>query len=139
MSVRKSERNESKMEVQNLACNLVTYTITKAGNEKVVAKRNRWSLGDRLITAALELATEIDTANTMNLDDPDESAERRLHQRKALAQTFRLMTLVNVASSLRDIGDSYFHWTQQVSAVQALLRRWIDSDRKRKTGGIQQK
>lgn len=131
MTVRKSERKESRMEVQLKAVELVAYTLQKAANEKVVPKRDRWALGLRLFDTALDIAAFIDTANSMDINDDDEARERRLSQRKALAATYRLMTLVHTAASLRQIGDAYQHWTTLVMDTQRLLRGWMDSDRRR--------
>lgn len=120
------------MDVQTKAYDLAAYTIEAAGNEKVVAKRNRWSLGNRLVDTALELAGHIDNANSMLLNREDDAAERRMEQRRALAATFRLMTLVNTARRLSHFdGDKHLHWTELVKEEQELLRGWMESDRKR--------
>lgn len=56
------------MDVQTKATDLAAYTIDNALKEKIVPKRDRWALGTRLVDTALEMATRIDTANTLRLD-----------------------------------------------------------------------
>lgn len=120
------------MDVQSKAGELAAYTIGNALKEKIVPKRDRWALGTRLVDTALELATRIDTANTLRLDHPEEAARRLLEQRLALAATFRLMTLVHTARSLTHFDEAvHRHWTELVGEEQGLLRGWMDSDRRR--------
>lgn len=121
------------MEVQTKAIDLASYTIGNALKEKIIPKRDRWALGSRLVDTVLELATRIDTANTMRLDDEDESRQRRMEQRLALAASFRLMTLIHVIRYLTKFDESvHRHWAELVKEEQELLRGWMDSDRRRR-------
>ena len=132
MSVLKNERKPSKMEVQTKAYDLAAYTIKAAGNEKVVAKHNRWAIGKQLADVALLIVRNIDLANSMNLDFPVEAEKRRVFQDTALALTFNLISLIHVARSLSNFDmDKHKHWIGLVLEEQRLLRGWIDSDRKR--------
>ena len=122
------------MEVQTKAIELATYTINNALKDKIIPKRDRWALGSRLVDTALELATHIDTANTLRLDNAEEAKERSLEQRLALSATFRLMTLIHIARQLTHFPeDTHLHWATLVNEVQTMLRAWIDSDRRRKS------
>lgn len=121
------------MDVQTKANDLAAYTIDNALKEKIVPKRDRWALGTRLVDTALEMATRIDTANTLRLDNEEEARQRRIEQRMALTATFRLMTLVHIARRLTHFDESvHKHWTELVNEEQELLRGWMDSDRKRR-------
>ena len=132
MSVRLRERKPSKMEVQTKAYDLAAYTIAAAGNEKVVPKRYRWSIGEKIIDAALEITGHVDIANSMMLTNPDEAKLRHLEQRCAIANTFKLLTMVNTARRLSGFDEQrHMFWVGLVKEEQELLRGWMDSDRKR--------
>lgn len=132
MSVRRSERKPSKMDVQTKAAELAKYTIDNALKESIVPKRDRWALGNRLVDTALEIATRIDSANTLRLDSIEEASQRRLEQRMALSATFRMMTLIHTARAITHFEERiHKHWTELVSEEQELLRGWMDSDRRR--------
>lgn len=136
MSVRRNERKPSLMEVQLKAQELVEYTISSALKERIVPKRDRWALGNRLVDAALELARRIDVANTLRLDNEDEARQRRLEQRMALAATFTLMTLIHTTRDLTRFDEAtHRHWTELVAGTQDRLRGWMESDRRRVPDG----
>ena len=133
MSVPKPERQQTLMEVQLEAIALATYTINEAEKDKIVSKRSRWSLGDRLITAALDIVTNIDMANTMRIDVVEEARERIVCQDKAIANIFQLKTLVRIARS-KKLFESRIeeHWIRTATHVQDLITAWKESDRIRK-------
>lgn len=131
MSVLEKKRRKGKMEVQTKAIELAKYTMKKAGNESVIAKRNRWCIGDRMVNAVLDMCQCIDMANTLSLDNPPERKERLLNQKKALGCTFQLMTLLSIANDYKSIGKGYKSWTKLVATEQKLLNGWIDSDKSR--------
>ena len=133
MSVPKPERQQSMMDVQLAAIALATYTINEAEKDKIVSKRSRWSLGDRLIDAALEIACHIDMANSMRIDIAEEAKERLVRQDLAVACIFRLKTLVRLARS-KKLFESRIeeHWIRTANNVQELIMAWKESDRNRK-------
>lgn len=133
MSVHKAEQYESKMDVQTFAAALVDYTITEANKENVVAKRNHWSIGERLINAALDAAVAIDMANSMRIEIAEEARIRLVQQDLALAAIFRLKILIQVARNISGFAaQKQMHWTRLATNVQKLVTGWKDSDRLRK-------
>lgn len=133
MAIPMEERKHSDMEVQLLALDLAEYTIDQAEKDKIVSKRCRWSIGDRLIDAALDIARNIDLANTMRLDMDAEAQERRMAQDRALACLFQLRTLVHIArrKKLFELRIEE-HWVRMTMRVQELLSAWKESDRARR-------
>ena len=131
MSVPLEKRNPNpRMLVQEKATALVVYTIRAAGNEKICPKHHRWALGERLIDSALAIARSIDLANSLQLDSDYE--ERRANQRKALAETYALLTLIHVAREMTHFPmERHAFWVGEIDALQGLIRAWADSDRKR--------
>lgn len=133
MSVPKPERYNTPMDVQLAAIALATYTIDEAEKDTIVSKRCRWSIGDRLINAALDIAINIDMANSMHLEMPEEARRRIVYQDTAIACIFQLKTLVRIARN-KKLFEARIeeHWIRQAINVQNLLAAWKESDRNRK-------
>lgn len=132
-TVHKAEQKESPMEVQNAALALAEYTFDEAGKETVIAKRNRWSIGERLLDAALDVCVHVETANAMRLEIPDEAADRIIAQDKAIASVCRIKTLVQIARHrLMFPYQKHVYWTRLCTTAIKLLYGWKESDRLRK-------
>ena len=133
MSVPKPEREEHPMDVQLAAIALAKYTMEEAEKETVVSKRSRWSLGDRMIDAALDAAGHLDIANSMKLEIPEEARERLVRQDMANANLFRLKTLIRIARERKLFPSKKEEsWVRMVTDVQRMLGAWKESDRNRK-------
>ena len=140
MALHKAEQHEGPMTIQNAALALATYTMTEANKESVVAKRNHWTVGERLVNAALDIAVHLDMANSMRLDIPSEAEERRRHQDMALAAIYRLNMLVKIARELSNFpSGKHVHWTRLSDDVRAMLYAWKESDRGRRRAAREQK
>ncbi len=132
MSLHKAEQNEGPMTIQTAALALATYTMQEVNKESVVAKRNHWTIGERLVNAALDIVVHLDMANTMRLDSP-EAAARLMHQDMALAAIYRLNTLVKIARDMSRFPEKkHMHWTRLSDDVRNMLVAWKESDRNRK-------
>ena len=80
MSVKKSERNESKLSVILKAESITVYTIEITGNEKYFPKRHRWSLTVRLVDATLDMLQYVVTANSIRVKDAATSFVNRVNE-----------------------------------------------------------
>ncbi|MBR6323882.1 MAG: hypothetical protein IKR62_02790 [Victivallales bacterium] len=133
MTLHKAEQHESPMTIQTAALALATYTLQEVNKESVVAKRNHWTLGERLVNAALDIGVHLDMANIMRLDFPTEAAERLKHQDMALAAIYRLNMLVKIARDMSCFPEKkHMHWTRLSDDVRNMLVAWKESDRSRK-------
>ena len=133
MSLHKAEQNEGPMTIQTAALALATHTMQEANKESVVAKRNHWTLGERLVNAALDIVVHLDMANTMRLEFPAEASARLMHQDMALAAIYRLNTLVKIARDISRFPEKkHMYWTRLSDNVRNMLVAWKESDRSRK-------
>lgn len=132
-TVHKSEQRESPMDVQLAAIALAEYTFNEASKETVIAKRNRWSIGERLLDAALDVCVHIETANAMRLEIQEEASQRVVAQDLAISATCRIKTLVQIARN-RSMFPSrkHSHWTKLCTYTLKLLYGWKENDRLRK-------
>ena len=137
MSVPKSKRGTPKLEVITKANELATHTIHICSNENCFPKRYRWCITAKIVDAAVEISRLINMANSVYVNPESEHWKadlelRRGYQVQALAQTYSLLTMMDIAYRTFGIeGSKMDHWTGLVVSVQNLLRNWKRSDENR--------
>lgn len=133
MSVPKSKRGKSELEVVTKANDLATYTIHICSNEKCFPKRYRWCITAKIVDAAVDISRYIIMANSVFVgSDPAMYKLRKTYQTQALASTYSLLSMMDIAYRTFGIeGDRMESWTGKVIDVQTLLRNWKKSDDQR--------
>ena len=101
MSVPKSKRGTSKLEVITKANELATHTIHICSNESCFPKRYRWCITAKIVDAAVEISRLINMANSVYVNPESEHWKadwelRRGYQVQALAQTYSLLTMMDL-------------------------------------------
>lgn len=138
MSVVKSKRKSNKQPLQVItkANNLTTHTIRICSNENNFPKRYRWCITSKIVDAAVEIARNATIANSINADsDREMYSLRKKYQTVALANTYSLLTLIDIAYNTFSLdGDKVDYWIGLVEEVQNLLRNWKRSDEQRYKG-----
>ena len=138
MSVVKSKRLSKKQPLQVItkANNLTTHTIRICSNENNFPKRYRWCITSKIVDAAVEIARNATIANSINADsDREMYSLRKKYQTVALANTYSLLTLIDIAYNTFSLeGDKVDYWVGLVEEVQNLLRNWKRSDEQRYKG-----
>ena len=138
MSVVKSKRKSNKQPLQVItkANNLTTHTIRICSNENNFPKRYRWCITSKIVDAAVEIARNATIANSINADsDREMYSLRKKYQMVALANTYSLLTLIDIAYNTFSLdGDKVDYWIGLVEEVQNLLRNWKRSDEQRYKG-----
>ena len=136
MSVPLRRRTKSKLAVQTKSKELAMHTVSICGNEKVFPKRDRWAVTNRIVSTALTIMEEVDTANDIYVSTRGDYMLRRKSQTIALSYTARLLGLMELAYMKYGIDSSKIrHWTDLTLEVRALIRKWRASDKDR-YGGI---
>lgn len=129
MSVVKSKRTESKLEVVTKAIELSTYTIHICSNEKNFPKRYRWCLTGKIVDFTIDICNFTNMANSVYVSNYKDFNTRRQYQNKALAASYALLTMMDIAYATFGIDDDRIqHWVGLVINVQNLLRNWRKSD-----------
>ncbi len=132
MTVPEGKRTESKLAVQTKAIELAEHTIHICSNEKVFPKRYRWCLTGKIVDIAIEIANDINTANSIYVSAASDYELRRSYQTNALARTARMLGMMQIAYKMFKIaGNRMVHWTQLVVDLRELLKKWKKSDRQR--------
>lgn len=129
MSVVQSKRGETTLTVVTKARELASYTIHICSNEKTFPKRYRWCLTSKIVDAVIDINKNIITANSIYVNDLSSRLLRKSYQDIAVAETYSLLSLIDIAYCTFSIESSRVkHWTELVVNVQTLLRNWRKSD-----------
>jgi hypothetical protein len=132
MAVPEGKRAKSKLEVQTRAKELALYTVTICSNEKTFPKRDRWVLTNRIVSTAIAIMEEVDTANSIFVTDASDYTLRRQSQTLALAYTAKLLGLVELAYLKYHIDSKRIeHWTRLIVNVRDLIKGWRNTDKSR--------
>lgn len=127
MSVVKSKQTEGKLLVVTKARELAAYTIKICSNEKNFPKRYRWCITAKIV----DVSSNVNAANSIYVNDDNKKDYqlRRQYQTKALAETYALLSMIDIAYSVFSIESKRIeYWTRLVNEVQVLLRNWRKSD-----------
>ena len=133
MSVVKSKRGQGKLLVYTKANELAVYTMQICSNEKHFPKRYRWCITNEIVQCALGINNCIAAANAIYIADDDEDARKmcRSYQTKALAESYALLSMIDIAYRAFGIESARIeYWTRLVKDLQTLLRNWRKSEEK---------
>ena len=136
MSVVESERGETKMAWWKSVTKLNAYTIKAVTNEKVIPKRYRWLIAQRILDSSMEMLTNAIKANSVYVKEEFKQSDyalRRKFQKLAYAETHNMLTLIDVAyKTFSTITDKKFKtWIGLILVTQTDLKNWIENDSKR--------
>lgn len=132
MSVPLSKRGESKLEVLTQAGKLAGHTIKICSNEKNFPKRYRWCITSKIVDTAIEIVKLLNVANSIYVTNKGTYAMRNKLQLKALAETYALTTLMQIAHETFGIeGKKMDYWTGLIVKERGLIRAWKKSDDER--------
>ena len=82
--------------------------------------------------SALAINNCVAAANAIYIADGDEEAKklRRQYQKKALAETYALLSMIDIAYRTFGVESNRIEfWTRLVKEVQNLLRNWKKSEK----------
>ncbi len=132
VAVVKSKRGKSELDVINKANELAAYTIRICSNEKNFPKRYRWCITGKIIDYTMNISNNIVMANSVYVKDKSDYQLRKTYQTKGLAETYALVSMVDIAYRTFGIDDDRIkYWIGLVIDVQNLLRNWRKSDAER--------
>ena len=132
MSVLKSKRDESRLEVESKSIELAVYTIKACNNEKIFPKRTRWSLANKIVDCVVEVNNNIYNANDIYVLTQEDFKDRMELQRSALKLVRDLPPMIALAYEVHGIdGRKINHWIKLVIEVRDLIKKWHKADYKR--------
>lgn len=115
MSVPKSKRSESKLSVLTKANDLASHTIKICSNEKVFPKHYRWCITNKIVDAVIDINNYANMANAVFVTDSGDYLIRKQYQTKALATTYSLLSMMDIAYRTFGMESSYI--SEGMSAI----------------------
>lgn len=132
MSVVKSKRSQSELDVITKARELAVYTIKIVSNENNFPKRHRWWIANDIVSGATSIHRNLIRANEVFVVDNFDYELRRKYQSEAITDIAALLSDITIAYELFDIkGKRMLYWTDLIIEVQNLTKAWKRSDNKR--------
>ena len=132
MSVVKSKRGESELDVMTKSRELAVYTIKICTNEKNFPKRYRWCVTNEIVKSVKIIHSKIRKANEVFVKDEADYLLRKDFQNEVLSEIGSLLGDMDIAFELFGVEDKrMYHWIGLVIDVQILVRNWKKSDDKR--------
>lgn len=136
MAVVESERGETKMAWWKSITKLNAYTIKAVTNEKVIPKRYRWVVAQRLLDSSMSMLENAIKANSVYVKEQFKQSDyelRRRFQKLAYAETHTMLTLVDIAyKTFKEMTEHKVKtWIGLILLAQTDLKNWIENDSKR--------
>lgn len=132
MSVPKTKRGKSRLEVITKSRQLASYTLKITQNENNFPKRYRSFVRDEICEVAVNISSRIYEANSIRVITVNDYNERRALQKEALRLTYRLLNNIAIWHGMHHIDNNRItFWSESIMEVQSLLRSWRDADSKR--------
>lgn len=142
MSIYSSQRSESKVEFIRVAQNLAVYSLKQT---KKFPKSYRFNLTNEIIKLAFEIHEDTLRANSIFIHKGMTEMEFKLRQEyfvKARSALFALSSLLTITFSLVLEGNNFLgdkqkasnifkEWAGLINHEAALIKRIVDSDKKR--------
>ena len=125
MSVVKSKQSVSKLVAVTKSRELAEYTLKICANEKTFPKRYRWCLTAKIVESAMNINNGVNMANSVFVRDDADFLLRKQYQTRALAETFALLSMVDIAYRTYSLETARVeYWTRLIYDVQNIIRNW---------------
>lgn len=132
MSVPVNARTENKLEVCVKAHDLCCYTLQITANDKTFVPDYQKSLTDKINALAIQIYTDVWTANNIMVKTAEDYNERKMLQERAARSCNNLLALIDIAKKIFHLSSKrVFYWGGKAVETRNLIRAWRDSDRKR--------
>lgn len=116
------------------AKDLVKHTLLMTNNTKRFPKKFRFEIVNRMQGIALDIFECIQSANELNINDPDALKERLYLQNKAITKCKTLSFFIELSFEEVDIkidDRQCKTWTRHILDVQYMAVRWHTKDKER--------
>lgn len=116
------------------AKDLVKHTVFMTDSIKRYPKKFKFSYVNRMQEIAIDILEDIQTANELNINDPEELKERLYLQNKAITKCKTLSFFIELSfeNESININDKQCKtWIKYVLDVQYMAVRWRTKDKER--------
>lgn len=137
MSVPKSLRSESQLEVFNKTMEMCKYTIHICCNENIFLPIYRNALTEDIIKTAKDIHIKAWMANNIRVSDEEDAHERLRLEKESIMLCEKLLSLIHLAKPLFHLSSKRIgYWGNLILETKGFLKKWRDSDVKRYGGSL---
>lgn len=133
-----SKRDRNKMEpdqktrVERETDKLTGETLRAMCREKVIPKKMRWIIGQKIADLVNDFHTSVNIANSIKVRSHDEFVERHKFQTLAVAYLKATDTKMTLALDVMELNADYFEtWAGQYNETLRQIQGWLTKDEKR--------
>ena len=132
----KRDRNriepDQKTRVERETDKLTGETLRAMCREKVIPKKMRWIIGQKIADLVNDFHTSVNIANGIKVRSHDEFVERHKFQTLALAYLKATDTKMTLALDVMELNADYFEtWAGQYNETLRQIQGWLTKDEKR--------
>ena len=132
----KRDRNriepDQKTRVERETDKLTGETLRAMCREKVIPKKMRWIIGQKIADLVNDFHTSVNIANGIKVRSRDEFVERHKFQTLALAYLKATDTKMTLALDVMELNADYFEtWAGQYNETLRQIQGWLTKDEKR--------
>lgn len=116
------------------AKDLVKHTVLMTDSTKRYPKKFRFSYVNKMQDIAIDIFESIQTANELNINDPEELKERLYLQNRAITKCKTLSFFIELSFENKGIiidDKQCKTWTKYILDVQYMAVRWRTKDKER--------
>ena len=132
-----------KTQVERETDAITKETLMAICREKVIPKRMRWLIGQKIADLINDFHTFVSVANEIKVKSHDEFVERHKYQTLAIAFLKATDIKMTVALDVLDLNADYLErWAGQYDTTLRIIQGWTNKDEKRyaeKFGPLSQK
>ena len=121
-----------KTEVERETDALTKETLMAICREKVIPKRMRWLIGQKIADLVNDFHTFVFVANEIKVKSHEEFVERHKYQTLAIAFLKATDVKMTVALDVLELNADYLErWAKQYNATLRIIQGWTNKDEKR--------
>lgn len=130
IAVRKGDQDEGRLQVIEASKVMTKYTYDIIRG-KAFPKADRWIMPKSIWDDIVSAHKKIVRANSLRVDDPDESRARLLLQKEAIGHLDSANSLIDICHMAGTISDDRAdYWSGLVTKTQDLAKAWHRKDKK---------
>jgi hypothetical protein len=121
-----------KTQVERETDAITKETLMAICREKVIPKRMRWLIGQKIADLINDFHTFVSVANEIKVKSHDEFVERHKYQTLAIAFLKATDIKMTVALDVLDLNADYLErWAGQYNTTLRIIQGWTNKDEKR--------
>lgn len=105
---------------------LLGFTIHICSKEKIIPKRHRWCMANKIVELTISTTLLINEANETSIKSIESAKRRMIYQEKALLNIKSLSVLIDTAYMAFESNSGTFElWNDKLEELKKIMTGWI--------------